>query len=57
MNAASGGLHDDADGTQPLVFFQCGGLASGTAGDEEVDAGFDLPVDQRTQGGLVDGAV
>ncbi len=55
---ASGGDFDGrVDDVQPFVVRESRSLAGGAAGDEEIDARFDLPRDQIAQGGVVDGAV
>ncbi len=41
-DAAGGGGAGDLNDAEPLGFGEGGGLAGGAAGDEELDAGFDL---------------
>ena len=52
---------DDFDGgvddVQPFVVGERGSLAGGAAGNQEINAGLDLPRDQIAQGSVVDGAV
>ena len=45
-NTSGSGVRHDADRKQPFLFIECGGLAGGPAGHEEIDACIDLPVDQ-----------
>src|SRR3981081_2654748 len=42
---------------QPFIAVKSRRLASGAAGNEEIDPGLDLPGDQVAQGVIVDGAV
>ena len=52
---------DDFDGhvddVQPLIMTERGSFTGGAAGNEEIDARFDLPCDQIAQRFFVDGAV
>jgi hypothetical protein len=55
---ASGGDFDgDVNHAQPLVVSERGSFASSAAGNQEVDARFDLPGDQITKRSFIDSAV
>jgi hypothetical protein len=58
-NGHAAGCHFDGgvDDVEPLIARECWSLAGGAAGNEEVDAGVDLPRDQVAQSGVVDGAI
>ena len=47
----------DIENLQPFIMRKRGRFAGGAAGDQKIDARFQLPRDQVAQGSLVDGAV
>ena len=56
-NASGCDFDGGVDHVEPFVVRESGSLAGGAAGNEEINAGFDLPCDQIAQGCVVDGAV
>ena len=52
---------DDFDGqvddAQPFIVSECGSLSGGAAGNQKIDARFDLPGDQIAQRSFIDRAV
>ena len=53
-DASRGGVNDDVDGVEPLVFLERRRFAGGTAGHQKIDAGVDLPIHQSAQSLLID---
>ena len=52
-NAAVGALHAEAHNLLVLRVAQGGALAGGAAGNQRIDAGFNLPVDQAAVGFVI----
>jgi len=55
--ASGGSIDDNADGADPLRFVEGGGFSGGSAGDDEVDAGVDLPIYKAPESRLIDRAI
>ena len=56
-DAPGGGIDDGAEGLDPLLLFEGGGFTGRATGDDEVDAGLDLPFDESAKGVGVDRTV
>src|SRR5208282_6232460 len=56
-HASGGDFNGYVDNAQPLIVGECGSFSRGAAGNQEVDARFDLPGDQVAQCVFVDSTV